>query len=64
MSYNAVKSLLANGVSRPTLYQLILPVSGKANSQLEFLCKSATIPEVRANTLAVNGHEAQGLVRE
>lgn len=64
MSYNAVKSLLSKGVSRPTLYQVVLPVAGETNAQLEFLCKQASVPEVRANTIAVNGHESMGVVRE
>ena len=64
MSYNAVKALLSKGVSRPTLYQVILPVAGETNAQLEFLCKQASVPEVRANTIAVNGHEQMGVVRE
>lgn len=64
MSYTAVQSLLSKGVSRPTLYQVILPVPGQTNAQLEFLCKSAAVPEVRANTIAVNGHESLGIVRE
>ena len=64
MSYQAVQALLSKGVSRPTLFQVIMPVNSQANSQLEFLCKEATVPEVSTNTVNANGHEALGVVRE
>ena len=38
--------------------------SSKINDQFEYLCKQVTLPPVSANTIAVNGHEAQGVVRE
>ena len=47
MSYEQVKSLLKKGISRPTLYEVSLPViSGEANRQLQFLCSAASVPEV------------------
>ena len=70
MSYDAVKALLAKGVSRPTLYQVIIDfgafgLAGRgSNNQLEFLCKRAAVPPVSLNTLAVAGHEAIGVTRE
>jgi hypothetical protein len=65
MSYEQVKSLLKKGISRPTLYEVSLPViSGEANRQLQFLCSAASVPEVSANVIAANGHESQGVVRE
>ncbi len=64
MSYQSVKALLSKGISRPTLFQVIMPVGRQANDQLEFLCKTATVPEVAADTIAVNGQEALGVVRE
>ncbi len=41
-----------------------MPVGRRANDQLEFLCKTASVPEVAADTIAVNGHESLGVVRE
>ena len=65
MSYQSVKALLAKGVSRPTLFQVMITDLGReANDQLNFLCKTASVPEVAVNTLAVNGQEAMGMIRE
>ena len=64
MSYQSVKSLLSKGISRPTLFQVIMPVGREAQGQLTFLCKSASIPEVSVETIAVNGQEALGVIRE
>ncbi len=64
MSYQSVKALLAKGISRPTLFQVIMPVGRQANDQLEFLCKTASVPEVAADTITVNGQESLGVVRE
>ena len=67
MSYEQAKSLLNKGVSRPTLFSVRLPnrkVSGDTNDYLDFFCQATAIPEVRANTIAVAGHEYMGIVRE
>ena len=65
MSYEAVRGLLSKGVSRPTLYKVIVPsIDRGVNDQLEFLCSKTRVPEVTANTIAVRGHENQGVVRE
>ena len=67
MSYEQAKSLLKKGVSRPTLFSVSLPnrkVSGDTNDYLDFFCQATAIPEVRANTIAVAGHEYMGIVRE
>ena len=64
MSYQSVKALLAKGISRPTLFQVIMPVDRQTNDQLEFLCKTASVPETSADTIAVNGQDALGVVRE
>ena len=64
MSYTRVQALLDKSISRPTLFQMIIPIGARANDQLEFMCKTATVPEIRMNTIAVNGHEAMGVVRE
>ncbi len=64
MSYQSVKALLSKGISRPTLFQVIMPIGRGANDQLEFLCKSASVPETAADTIAVNGQDALGVVRE
>ena len=67
-SYDSVKALISRGVSRPTLYQVIVNFPGflgrESNDQLEFLCSKAAVPPVAVNTLAVNGHEAMGVTRE
>lgn len=65
MSYDKVKALLAKGISRPTLFQVMIPnITREANDQLEFLCKETRVPEVTADSIAVSGHEAMGVVRE
>ena len=64
MSYQSVKALLSKGISRPTLFQVIMPLDREAQNQLTFLCKTASVPEVAVDTIAVNGHESLGVVRE
>jgi len=64
MSYQAVKAILNKGISRPTLFQVIMPIGAQAQEQLTFLCQAATVPEVAVDTITVNGHEAMGVVRE
>ena len=67
MSYHQAKALLNKGVSRPTLFAVQLPnrrISGDTNDYLKFFCQAASIPEVRANTIAVAGQENMGIVRE
>ena len=69
MSYNSVKALLNTGVSRPTLFEVLIADAGnlidrQVNDHLRFLCKTATVPEVSVDTLSVNGQEAMGLVRQ
>ena len=64
VSYSSVKSLLSQGVSRPTMYQVIIPRIGvAANDQIELLCKATSVPEMSVTTLNANGHDAQGVVR-
>ena len=65
MSYQAVKALLAKGISRPTLFQVLIPdLRRETQDQLTFMCKAAAVPEVAVDTVLVNGHEAMGVVRE
>tara|TARA_R110002012_G_scaffold131021_2_gene283578 strand:+ start:166 stop:774 length:609 start_codon:yes stop_codon:yes gene_type:complete len=65
MSYDAVKALLSRGISRPTLYQVIMPLSSReANNQLEFLCSKAAVPPVSVQTITVSGQESLGVERE
>jgi hypothetical protein len=67
MSYDAVKALLSKSISRPTLYQVIMPqsiVDREVNNQLEFLCSAASVPPVSVNTIAVAGQESMGVTRE
>ena len=65
MSYQSVKALLDKGVSRPTLFQVMVTgFDRQSNDQLNFLCKTASVPEVAVNTIAVNGQESMGMIRE
>ena len=69
MSYERVKSLLEKGVSRPTLYNVRLPigvagVDGFTHEYAGILCVSVNLPETRTNTITANGHEYQGIVRD
>ena len=67
MSYDTVKALLSKGVSRPSLYEVIVDFGFGAResiSQLQFLCKKASVPPVSVNTIVVAGHESMGVVRE
>ncbi len=65
MSYSKVQSLLSTGVSRPTMYRVIVPrIGGAADQQLSLLCKNTAVPQIEINTILANGHEAQGVVRE
>ena len=64
-SYDSVKALLSKGISRPTLYEVRMPLGPtNAEEQLRFLCSQTRVPEVTANTIAVRGHENMGVVRE
>ncbi len=64
MSYQSVKALLSKGISRPTLFQVIMPVGRGVNDQLEFLCKTAVVPEVASAGIAILGQESLGVTRE
>jgi hypothetical protein len=67
MSYSSVQAILSKGISRPTLYEVIVPLGiggGEAVEQLRFLCNRTAVPEATAATIAVNGHEAMGVTRE
>ena len=69
MSYERVKSLLDRGISRPTLYNVRLPVGpvgvdGFTHDYAGILCVSVNLPETRTNTITANGHEYQGIVRD
>ena len=64
MSYVAAMSLLKKGIARPTLYSVSIPGLGEANSQLNFFCRTATVPGVSVETIAAAGQEFHGIVRE
>ena len=69
MSYDKVKSLLDMGISRPTLYNVRLPVGpvgvdGFTYEYAGILCVGVNLPETRTNTITANGHEYQGIVRD
>ena len=62
MSYQIVQSLLQKGISRPTLYQVIMPDVN--NDQLEFMVKETAVPAVATRTIMAMGHESMGVIRE
>ncbi len=65
MSYSSVQALLSKGVSRPTMYQVIIPrIGDAANRQIELLCKATKVPEMSVTTINANGQDAQGVVRQ
>ena len=65
MSYSGARAMLDMGVSRPTLYEIVIPnVPGKVNDYLKFFCKATFIPEVRAERISAVGHEAIGVERQ
>ena len=66
-SYDSVKALLSRGISRPSLYEVLMPLGAgnqPAIEQLRFLCSNTAVPPVSVNTIIANGHEAMGVVRE
>tara|TARA_R110002012_G_scaffold151435_1_gene311357 strand:+ start:200 stop:850 length:651 start_codon:yes stop_codon:yes gene_type:complete len=68
-SYESVKALLSRGISKPSLYEVLMPLgAGPGNQdameQLRFLCSNTAVPPASVNTIAVNGHEAMGVTRE
>lgn len=65
MSYSAVTALLSKGISRTTLYEVVLDLGNRdAIDKIKFLCKNTRVPEITVDTIVANGHEAQGVVRE
>lgn len=53
------------GVSRPTLYQVVMPnVSGNTNDYLRFYCKATFIPEKRVERISAVGHDSLGVERQ
>lgn len=66
MSYEQARALMEKGVSRPTLYEVQLPgkIDRRTSDYLKFFCSSTAIPSVSLQTVAANGHENQGIVRE
>ena len=62
MSYQGARAMLEMGVSRPTLYEVVIPnVPGRVNDYLRFFCKATAIPEVSTDRIAAIGHEAIGV---
>ncbi len=75
MSYEQAKALLNKGVSRPTLYSLLLPnrfgtfgpntgISTATNDHLQLFCNAVSVPEVSVATTNANAHEYMGITRE
>ena len=79
MSYKDARALLNRGVSRPTLYSLMLPnrfglgggagqdspgITTETNDYIKLFCKSVAVPEVSVSTTNANGQEHMGITRE
>ena len=65
MSYQKVQALLNRGISRPTLYRIIVPrMSDKSQEQLSMLVKLTRLPEISMTAITANGHDAQGVSRQ
>ena len=69
MSIDAVRALLDRGVSRPTLYEVIVNfprgiAAQETQRQLQFLCSKTAVPPASINTILALGHESQGVTRE
>ena len=79
MSYEQAKALLNKGVSRPTLYSLLLPnrfgtgvntrvndtgIRSETNDYLQLFCNAVSVPEVSVSTTNANAHEHMGITRE
>lgn len=61
---------MSKGVSRPTLYDVQLPVMADrgvnsfTNNYIGLYCVAVDLPETRVNTITANGHEHIGIVRD
>ena len=79
MSYEHAKALLNKGVSRPTLYSLLLPtrfgtgigprlndtgIRSETNDHLQLFCNAVSVPEVSVSTTNANAQEFMGITRE
>ena len=77
MSYKDAQALLNRGVSRPTLYSLLLPnrfgingtggnngIRTETNDYLQLFCKTVAVPESSLSTTNANAHEYMGITRE
>ncbi len=71
MSYEKVKSLLNRGLSRPTLYKLVISpsvnnsqFSSKAVEYLEFMATSISVPEIAVEAIPVAGQDMVGVMRQ
>jgi hypothetical protein len=70
MSYERAIALMSRGVSKPTLYDVQLPVASDrgvnsfTNNYIGLYCVAVDLPETRVNTITANGHEHIGIVRD
>jgi hypothetical protein len=70
MSYPRAQALMSKGLSRPTLYNVRLPVASDrgvttfTNDYIGLYCVAVDMPETRVNTITANGHEFMGIVRD
>jgi hypothetical protein len=70
MSYQRAAALMSRGLSKPTLYNVRLPiatdrgVNGFTNEYIGLYCVSVDMPETRVNTITANGHDYMGIVRD
>lgn len=70
MSYPRAQALMSRGISKPTLYNVRLPLatdrgtSSFVNEYIGLYCLSVDMPETRVDTITANGHDFMGIVRD
>ena len=69
MPYEKARAQMDRSPSRPSLFRVSIPrqinnAQFDANDYLKFFCKSASIPSISHETIAANGHERMGVVRQ
>lgn len=71
MSYEAARSLMNRGLSRPSLYKVSIDrnnnnagFSDEARDYMEFFCSSASIPQINHETMPVAGQDMVGVMRQ
>lgn len=69
MSAQLAKKELKRGLSKPSLFEVIIPRIGNtdffdANDYLKLFCKSVVLPEITHDVILSNGHFRQGVVTQ